>query len=55
MDHNLPPTHLPLTCMLPSLVALITAIQANPNRPIPIIALGLINSVKQNKNMVTAA
>lgn len=43
----------PFTCILPSLVALITPIHANPKSPIPIIALGLINNVKQNNTAVT--
>lgn len=42
----------PLICTDPSAVALITAIQANPNRPIPMIALGLISRVRQKRRAV---
>lgn len=42
----------PFTCIDPSDVALITAIQANPKSPKPIIALGLINKVNPNNTAV---
>lgn len=45
----------PLICTDPSAVALITAIHANPNRPIPMIALGLISRVRQKRRAVNRA
>lgn len=42
----------PLTFSDPSEVALITAIQANPKSPSPIIAEGLVIIVKQNRTAV---
>ena len=52
--HTLEIYDVPLTTIDPSAVARINPNQANPSKPIPIMALGLINNVKANSTTVTA-